>query len=341
MKSRKMEKDCHRIREMQESGKPQEKWKASQPALSAGNRALIDAFCDTLWLEDGLSANTIASYRNDLTLFARWLQAETATADLLKAGQEQLNAYFLARHATGKATSANRRLTVLKRFYQYQVRMGQVKANPCSRMHSARQPQRFPYTLSEAQVDALLEAPDCGTPLGLRDRTMIELMYASGLRVSELTALKLDAVSLNEGIVRILGKGDKARLVPFGGQADSLILRYMAESRPVILSGRQSDYLFVTTRGTLMTRQMFWTLIRKYARKVGITGPLSPHTLRHAFATHLLDHGADLRVVQLLLGHADITTTQIYTHIARHRLKQLHAQHHPRGTLASSGKQAD
>ncbi len=323
---------------MKESGKQR---KNRQPVLSASDSLRIDEFCDALWLEDGLSANTIASYRNDLELFAGWLQRETTVGSLVKAGQEQLNAYFLARHATSKAASANRRLTVLKRFYQYQMRLGRILANPCSRMHAARQPQRFPHTLSESQVDALLEAPDCGTPLGLRDRTMIELMYASGLRVSELTTLKLDAVSLNEGVVRILGKGGKARLVPFGGQADSLILRYMAESRPAILSGRQSDYLFVTARGTLMTRQMFWTLVKKYAHMAGITDPLSPHTLRHAFATHLLNHGADLRVVQLLLGHSDITTTQIYTHVAHHRLKQLHAQHHPRGTLAVQGNTTD
>lgn len=309
----------------------------SPSVLAVSDSRLIDEFCDALWLEDGLSANTISSYRNDLMLFARWLHAEAGGIGLAEVGQVQLNSYFLARHATSKAASANRRLTVLKRFYQYQVRLGRITVNPCNRMHSAKQPQRFPHTLSETQVDALLAAPDSSTPLGLRDRTMIELMYASGLRVSELTALKLDAVSLNEGIVRILGKGGKARVVPFGGQADSLILRYMTESRLTILSGKQSDYLFVTSRGTLMTRQMFWILIKKYALKAGITDPISPHTLRHAFATHLLNHGADLRVVQLLLGHADITTTQIYTHIARYRLKQLHAQHHPRGTMGALG----
>lgn len=319
---------------MQTSGRLQQNKKA---ALSAVNSQLIDAFCDALWLEDGLSANTLASYRNDLKGFALWLQAESPVKALDKADQEQLNRYFLARHATSKATSANRRLTVLKRFYQYQVRSGRMAVNPCSKMHAAKQPQRFPYTLSETQVEALLASPDGNTPLGLRDRTMIELMYASGLRVSELTTLKLNAVSLNEGIVRVLGKGGKTRLVPFGQQADSLILRYMTKSRPVILAGRQSDYLFVTARGTLMTRQMFWTLIKKYAFQAGITDPLSPHTLRHAFATHLLNHGADLRVVQLLLGHSDITTTQIYTHIAHHRLKQLHAEHHPRGTMTLPG----
>ncbi len=301
--------------------------------LPVEDSALIDEFCDALWLEDGLSANTLASYRNDLKLFAQWLQQEKVGVGLGGAGAEQLNGYFLARHVASKASSANRRLTVFKRFYQYLMRLGRIAANPCAKLHAAKQPTRFPHALSEAQVEALLAAPDCATPIGLRDRTMIELMYASGLRVSELTALRLEEVSLADGVVRILGKGGKMRLVPFGEEADALILRYMQESRPVILSGRQSDYLFVTARGTLMTRQMFWTLIKKYAIKAGITDPLSPHTLRHAFATHLLNHGADLRVVQLLLGHSDITTTQIYAHIARQRLKQLHAQHHPRGTL--------
>ncbi len=307
--------------------------KDGETDISPEDSQAIDTFCDAIWLEDGLSENTIASYRSDLTLFARWLKVEGGATSLVQADEASLNAYFLARHGDTRASSANRRLTVFKRFYQYQLRQGAIAENPCSHMHSARRPQRFPHALSERQVEALLAAADVDTPLGLRDRTMIELMYASGLRVSELTALKLDALGINEGIVRILGKGGKMRLVPFGQQADSLIARYMTESRPEILKGKQSDYLFVTSRGTLMTRQMFWTLIKKYALKAGITDPLSPHTLRHAFATHLLNHGADLRVVQLLLGHADITTTQIYTHIAQHRLKQLHAQHHPRGTV--------
>ena len=309
--------------------------KDGETDISAEDSQAIDTFCDALWLEDGLSENTISSYRSDLTLFARWLKAEGSATSLIQADEALLNAYFFARHGHTRATSANRRLTVFKRFYQYQLRQGTIAENPCSHMHSAKRPQRFPHTLSERQVEALLAAADEDTPLGLRDRTMIELMYASGLRVSELTALKLDALSINEGIVRILGKGGKMRLVPFGQQADSLITRYMMQARPEILKGKQSDYLFVTSRGTLMTRQMFWTLIKKYALKAGITDPLSPHTLRHAFATHLLNHGADLRVVQLLLGHADITTTQIYTHIAQHRLKELHAQHHPRGTLGA------
>lgn len=297
------------------------------------NRSLIDEFCDTLWLEDGLSKNTLDAYRRDMQLFGQWLEENVSGASLLDATADYLNHYFLARHAESKATSANRRLTVLKRFYQLQVRLGRMVMNPCQKMHAAKQPARFPHTLSEAQVESLLCAPDVDKPLGLRDRTMIELMYASGLRVSELVAIKLVEVGMNDGVLRIMGKGNKARLVPFGEEARLWIERYGRDGRPQILSGKISDYLFVTARGTAMTRQMFWTLIKKYALQSGIHEPLSPHTLRHAFATHLLNHGADLRVVQLLLGHADISTTQIYTHVARQRLKQLHAIHHPRGSV--------
>ena len=220
---------------------------------------------------------------------------------------------------------------MLKRFYQMALRQNRVSADPCLKLRSAKQPPRFPKTLSEAQVEALLAAPDVAQPLGLRDRTMLELMYASGLRVSELVLLKTVELSMNEGILRIHGKGAKTRLVPFGEEARDWIERYMKEGRPAILNGRVDDALFVTARGAAMTRQMFWTLIKKHAARASINAPLSPHTLRHAFATHLLNHGADLRVVQLLLGHADISTTQIYTHVARERLKTLHAQHHPRG----------
>jgi integrase/recombinase XerD len=220
---------------------------------------------------------------------------------------------------------------VLKRFYQLALRDRRIEADPCLKMASAKQPQRFVHTLTEAQVDALLAAPDVATPLGLRERTMLELMYASGLRVSELVALKLVELSLNDGVLRVTGKGSKTRLVPFGEQARYWLERYMNEARGVILDGQVDDALFVTNRGGPMTRQMFWVVIKKHAAKAGITAPLSPHTLRHAFATHLLNHGADLRVVQLLLGHSDISTTQIYTHVARERLKHLHARHHPRG----------
>jgi integrase/recombinase XerD len=298
----------------------------------AMNQASIDEFCDTLWLEDGLAKNSLDAYRRDMSLFAGWLHAERGK--LLHAAQaDDINAYFAAKHASTKATSANRRLAVLKRFYQLALRQNRIEADPCLKMKSAKQPPRTPKTLSEAQVEALLAAPDVNVPLGLRDRTMLELMYASGLRVSELVLLKSIELGMNEGVLRITGKGSKTRLVPFGEEARAWIERYLKEGRPAILHGQADDALFVTARGGAMTRQMFWTLIKKYALKAAINAPLSPHTLRHAFATHLLNHGADLRVVQLLLGHADISTTQIYTHVAHERLKKLHAEHHPRGSV--------
>ncbi len=302
-------------------------------AAAAPDDPLIDRFIDALWLEDGLSANSLAAYRRDLTLYAAWLQATHRVA-LAQTQEPHLNAYMAAR-ADGKATSANRRLTVFKRFFRWALREHLVSADPTLRLLAARQPLRVPKTLGEAQVDALLTAPDTGTPLGLRDRAMLELMYASGLRVSDLVALRSFHVGFNEGVLRVLGKGSKERLVPFGEQARDWLERYLREARPALLGGRQSDALFVTsagrTPGTAMSRVMFWNLVKRYARAAGVTAPLSPHTLRHAFATHLLNHGADLRAVQLLLGHADISTTTIYTHIARQRLKELHAQHHPRG----------
>jgi integrase/recombinase XerD len=294
------------------------------------NQTEIDEFCDTLWLEDGLAKNSLDAYRRDLSLFAAWLQEERGKS-LHAVQADDLNAYFAARHDNTKATSANRRLAVLKRFYQLALRQNKVAVDPCLEMKSAKQPPRYPKTLSEAQVEALLAAPEIATPLGLRDRTMLELMYASGLRVSELVLLKSVEVGMNEGVLRITGKGGKTRLIPFGGEARKWIDRYLKEARSAILNGQIDDALFVTARGGPMTRQMFWTLIKKYALKADINAPLSPHTLRHAFATHLLNHGADLRVVQLLLGHSDISTTQIYTHVARERLKKLHAEHHPRG----------
>ena len=300
--------------------------------MAAGNLALIDEFCDSLWLEDGLSRNSLDAYRRDLTAFAKWLEAaRPSVGGLHAAGSADLQAYFAARHADTKASSANRRLSALKRFYQLALRQRHISEDPCLRMASAKQPLRFVHTLSEAQVEALLAAPDLRTPLGIRDRTMLELMYASGLRVSELVALKTLELSMNDGVLRITGKGAKTRLVPFGEQARLWIERYLREARGVILDGRQDDALFITGRGGPMTRQMFWVVVKKHALKAGISAPLSPHTLRHAFATHLLNHGADLRVVQLLLGHSDISTTQIYTHVARERLKQIHALHHPRG----------
>jgi integrase/recombinase XerD len=293
-------------------------------------QAIIDEFCDSLWLEDGLSKNTLDAYKRDLLLFAEWLHDQRSKS-LYDAAEVDLNAYFAYRHADTKASTSNRRLAVLKRFYQYALRNHRVSADPCLRLKSAKQAPRFPKTLSEQNVEALLAAPDVNTPLGLRDRTMLELMYASGLRVSELVLLKSIEVGMNEGVLRVTGKGSKTRLVPFGEEARVWIERYLAEGRGTIIGAKVADALFVTSLGGPMTRQMFWTLIKKYALRAGINAPLSPHTLRHAFATHLLNHGADLRVVQLLLGHADISTTQIYTHVARERLKKIHAQHHPRG----------
>jgi len=299
--------------------------------MAADNLALIDAFCDSLWLEDGLSKNSLDAYRRDMRAFARWLDVTKAGTSLLAVARADIDAYFAARHDDTKPSSSNRRLSVLKRFYQQALRQNRIAQDPCLKVASAKQPTRFVHTLSEAQVEALLAAPDAREPLGVRDRTMLEVMYASGLRVSELVALKITELGLNEGVLRITGKGSKTRLVPFGGQARAWLERYLGAARGVILGGQQDDALFVTARGAAMTRQMFWVIVKKHATRAGITAPLSPHTLRHAFATHLLNHGADLRVVQLLLGHADISTTQIYTHVARERLKQLHAVHHPRG----------
>lgn len=307
-----------------------------QPTVDAAGEALIaqsvssiDAFCDALWLEHGLARNSLDAYRRDLRLFAQWL-AGTHGLGLDAAGEAQVNGYLAAR-ADGKATSANRRLSVFRRYYAWAMREHRAAADPTLKIRSAKQPPRFPSTLSEAQVEALLAAPDVATPLGLRDRTMLELMYASGLRVSELVMLKTVEVGLNEGVVRVMGKGSKERLVPFGEEAHGWLSRYLRDARPALLGARAADALFVTGRGEGMTRQQFWNIIKRHARAADIQAPLSPHTLRHAFATHLLNHGADLRVVQMLLGHADISTTQIYTHVARERLKTLHAQHHPRG----------
>ena len=293
------------------------------------SEASIDAFIDALWLEEGLSRNTLAAYRRDLTLYAAWLGGQGRALD--STTEADLNGYFAARHSASKATTANRRLTVFKRYFRWALRERLITADPTLRLESARQPLRVPKTLTESQVEALLDAPDVDTPLGLRDRTMLEVMYASGLRVSELVGLKTFNVSMNEHVLRVFGKGNKERLVPFGQVAGDWIARYLADARPAILSGQQTDDLFVTARGQGMTRVMFWIIVKKHAHAASITAPLSPHTLRHAFATHLINHGADLRAVQMLLGHADISTTTIYTHVARERLKQLHAQHHPRG----------
>jgi integrase/recombinase XerD len=295
-------------------------------SASAGS---IDAFIDALWLEEGLSKNTLSAYRRDLSLYGQWLAAKGQAID--SSGEADISGYFAARHAESKSTTANRRLTVLRRYFRWALRERLITADPTLRLSAAKQPLRVPKTLTEAQVEALLAAPDEDTPLGLRDRAMLELIYASGLRVSELVGLKTFHLGMNEGVLRVMGKGGKERLVPFGLVARDWLNRYLAESRPAILAGQQTEDLFVTARGKGMTRVMFWMLVKKYARHADVHVPLSPHTLRHAFATHLLNHGADLRAVQMLLGHADISTTTIYTHVARERLKQLHAQHHPRG----------
>ena len=306
--------------------------------MTAAQGTAIDEFVDALWLEHGLSNNTLAAYRRDLELFERWL-AERSTA--LDAAQEHdLHAYMGTRLADkGKATSANRRLTVFKRYFRWALRERRVTTDPTLRLSPARQALRVPKTLSEQQVEDLLAAPEVDTPLGLRDRAMLELMYASGLRVSELVGLQAVHLSLADGALRVTGKGSKERLLPFGDEAHAWLRRYIDAARGALLhkghGARGATALFVTARSAAasgaMTRQMFWQLVKKYARQAGIEAPLSPHTLRHAFATHLLNHGADLRAVQLLLGHTDISTTQIYTHVARERLKALHARHHPRG----------
>jgi integrase/recombinase XerD len=298
--------------------------------MQPASAATIDRFLDAVWIEEGLAANTLAAYRRDLTLFARWLDHAVGRA-LVDASETDLRQYALARHAGSAASSTNRRLSVFKRFFRWAVRERLLAADPTLKLDSARQPLRVPKSLSEAQVEALLGAPDVETPLGLRDRAMLELLYASGLRVSELVTLKTVDVSFVECALRVTGKGSKERLVPFGEEALAWIERYLAEARAAILGRRTSSALFVTGRGGPMTRQMFWKLLKAHALRAAIAAPLSPHTLRHAFATHLLNHGADLRAVQMLLGHADISTTTIYTHVARERLKQLHALHHPRG----------
>jgi len=289
---------------------------AARARKSDLNEALLDAFCDALWLEDGLSRNTIASYRTDLAQLA-------ARKDLLQVGEADLFSFLAARK--GRASSAARLVSSLKRFYRYCLRERRIAADPTLKLDPPKRAPRFPKSLSEADVEALLGAPDVSTPLGLRDRAMLETLYATGLRVSELVALKSFEVNLEAGVVRVLGKGAKERLVPLGEEAVDWISRYLKARKG------DADALFLTGRGSGMTRQAFWHLIRRHAARAVPGKKLSPHVLRHAFATHLINHGADLRVVQLLLGHADISTTQIYTHVARERLKALHARHHPRG----------
>lgn len=298
---------------------------------SPNDLAEIDGFCDTLWLEDGLAKASLASYRSDLLHFARWL-AERRMASLCLVDDSALSSFVAMLSQTRRASSQARYISTLRRFYRYLLMRGRIGHDPTLKIAMPVKPSRLPKVLSERDVEALLAAPQTDIPLGLRDRAMLETLYATGLRVSELVGLKLFETSFDMGVVRVFGKGSKERLVPLGEHAIDWLRRYLAEARPEILAGRQTDALFVTARGEGMTRQAFWQLIKRHAQAAGIApARLSPHVLRHAFATHLLNHGADLRVVQLLLGHADISTTQIYTHIARERLKTLHAQHHPRG----------
>jgi integrase/recombinase XerD len=295
----------------------------------------IDAFISALWLEEGLAKNTLEAYRRDLNLYAAWLLAERSRG--IESTVHEDIEHYLAHgyNLKGKATSANRRLTVFKRFFRWCLRERLKDTDPTLKLLAAKQPPRIPKTLTEADVEQLLAAPDVTTPLGLRDRAMLELMYASGLRVSECVSLKVHNVSMTEHVLRTFGKGSKERIVPFGEHAADWITKYLSVARPEILKKQLSDDLFVTARGSkageAMTRVAFWQTIKKHALAVGITKPLSPHTLRHAFATHLLNHGADLRAVQMLLGHADISTTTIYTHVARERLKKIVAENHPRG----------
>jgi integrase/recombinase XerD len=297
----------------------------------SGGESLIDRFCDQLWLEDGLSSNTLSAYRRDLTGFAKWLQHAHST-DLSQAGSADIDAYLAHRFANNaKPRTAARYTASLRRFYRFLARDGLISSDPTQFLDTPKLPRPLPKVLSEVEVETLLAAPDIETPAGLRDRAMLETLYATGLRVSELVGLKLLNLDLNAAVLRVTGKGGKDRLVPLGEEAQHWLSRYLKESRPTMLNQKKCAEVFVTPRGAGMTRQAFWHLLKRRAQKAGIHKSLSPHTLRHAFATHLLAHGADLRTVQMLLGHADISTTQIYTHVARERLKQLHSRHHPRG----------
>ncbi len=294
----------------------------------------LDLFCDSLLLSDGLAENTILAYRRDLSSFATWLAATHGVLDPLQAGEGQLQGYLahLFRDKAAKASSAARFVSSAKRFYRFHMMEGRLQVDPSLRLDAPQRVRPLPKSLGETAVDLLLAAPDLNTPLGLRDKAMLEVIYATGLRVSELINLKLAEVNLSAGVVSTMGKGSKQRMVPLGEEAAHWIERYMQDARTLLTKPGATAALFVTVRGEAMTRQMFWSLVKKYAPMAGIpAGQISPHTLRHAFATHLLNHGADLRVVQLLLGHADISTTQIYTHVAKERLKRLHAEHHPRG----------
>jgi len=301
----------------------------SERTLSPQDLAELDTFIDHLWLEDGLSKNTLESYRLDLTSFALWLMPQNK--QLLTVGQADIQQYLAVKFPQSQPRSISRLIASMRRFYRYLMRDNKISLDPTIQIQSPKLPRSLPKSLNEEDVIALLNAPNIAEPTGLRDKAMLELLYACGLRVSELVGIKVTEVSLSDGVVRITGKGSKTRLVPMGEEAVDWITRYLSDARSAILQKRLCDALFVTNRGEAMTRQAFWYLIKRYALLAGITKHMSPHVLRHAFATHLLNHGADLRVVQMLLGHSDISTTQIYTHVARERLKKLHEEHHPRG----------
>lgn len=298
--------------------------------MTADDETLIDGFIDRLWMERGLSQNTLSSYRSDIVGFSRWLHQRHST--LTEAKRSHLQSYLAERIAnSAKPRSTARLLSSLRRLFRFMCREGMREDDPSSLVESPKLGRSLPKSLSESDIEALLNAPDGSTLLGSRDRAMLELMYASGLRVSEIVGLSMDQVSLQRGLLRLIGKGDKERLVPMGEEAQDRLEQYLKHARPDLLKQQQSNAVFITARGQAMTRQAFWYMIKRSAKKAAISFELSPHTLRHSFATHLLNHGADLRVVQMLLGHSDLSTTQIYTHVARERLKQLHAAHHPRG----------
>jgi integrase/recombinase XerD len=301
----------------------------SEQTLTLQDSAELDTFIDHLWLEDGLSKNTLDSYRLDLTSFAYWLTQQNK--HLIAVDQADIQQYLALKFPLSKPRSISRLIASLRRFYRFLIRENKISLDPTIQIQSPKLPRSLPKSLNEDEVVALLNAPNVDEPAGLRDRAMLELLYACGLRVSELVGIKATEVSVSDGVVRVTGKGSKTRLVPMGEEAVEWISRDLSGARAAILQKRLCDALFVTNRGEAMTRQAFWYLIKRYSLLAGITKHMSPHVLRHAFATHLLNHGADLRVVQMLLGHADISTTQIYTHVARERLKKLHSVHHPRG----------
>lgn len=300
--------------------------------MRPADAAIVERFCDAVWLEDGLGEKTRQAYQSDLERLAAWLARQQSQPLLTDASRSHLLGWISSGLADGfKASTAARRLSGLRRFYRYLLREKLISEDPTLRIDSPRMPQKLPDSLSEDDVECLLMEPDPDVPIELRDKAMMEILYGCGLRVSELVALTVDEVNLRQGVIRIIGKGNKERLVPLGEEAVDWLVRYRRSARAELLKGRPCDALFPGNRPAAMTRQTFWHRIKHYAMRAGIRKHLSPHTLRHAFATHLLNHGADLRVVQMLLGHADLSTTQIYTHVARQRLQSLHQSHHPRG----------